>query len=266
MNQSQNNKLMQWLAESKGYIQLPPRLAAAYGDGKALVTEDAFGANDRLQAILQVLEGRNLGNMIDLGGHSGFFSLSLVDAGLARTSVVCDLDEKALEAGRLMAAELGIDQEVRFVKQGIDIEFMRSMQAYDTILNLNLIHHAGSLFDVDEVRKVGWEQYAQTTLECMRKKCKTALFGIGIKRNKPVHLSTSRDQLASTIEGIAAKAGWAVRYSANVQDIAALGAERANGAYKHKGIADKLRHWLPRKLRGGPEGSKRDLYHLYILE
>ncbi len=266
MSQKQNSKLLQWFAESKGYIQLPPRLAKAYGGGKALETEDAFGANDRLRAIMQVLEGRNLGNMVDLGGHSGFFSLSLVDGGIAETSIVYDLDDKALEAGRLMAIELGIEQKVSFVKQGIDIEFMKTMPAYDTILNLNLIHHAGSLFDVEEVREVGWEQYAQMTLDCMRCKSKTALFGVGIKKNKPVHLSTRRDQLASAIEEIAAKAGWTVRYSANVQDILALGAERANGAYKRNGIADKMRDLVPRKLRGGPKGSKRDRYHLYILE
>ena len=265
MNSQDKHKLQDWVAESKGYLRLPPRLAESYGFGKASEAEDAFGGDDRLRAIAHVQNGSSLGNMIDLGGHSGFFSLSLVDAGLAESSVVYDVSDRALDAGRLMARELGIERKVTFVKTAIDLEFIRNMPAYDTILSLNLAHHAGALYDVEKVCELGWEGYVEQTLAAMRTKCRTAVFGVGIKGGKPVHVSTDRKRLAASIEDMAVAAGFDVRYSANVQDIHERGAAEAEGAYKRKGFIDDLLSRFP-GLPGAPKRTKRRLYYIYVLK
>ena len=146
------------------YTRLPSRLEEMYPDIAALQKQDKTGVLDRLEAIRFTLGNRDLGSVIDLGGNSGYFCLSLIDAGMISKATVYDMAGDALAAGRLMAQEMGIGDRITFVKQRIDFDFLRSLPCVDSIFCLYLLHHAGTLFDTERVRRDGWERYAEDWL------------------------------------------------------------------------------------------------------
>src|SRR5262245_58726943 len=171
-----NSVLADLLTPMNGYARVPRRLEKSYPE--IALKDDKKHVVDRLRAIEEVLARQTLGRMVDLGGNVGYFSLSLIDDGMASTSTVYDVNSKALAAGRLMADALGFRDEIAFVKRKLDLRFIRSMAPVDTIICLNLIHHAGVGFDVEEVRRLGWEEYARQWLEHFRAKSRIAILGV----------------------------------------------------------------------------------------
>src|SRR5262245_32225108 len=172
-----------YLERLSAYSYLPARLQRL----QSIAQEDVLGVTDKFAAIRHVLETKTLGNMVDLGGNSGYFSLSLIDVGMAARSVVYDLNDCALLAGRAMAEAFAIDDKVEFIKQKVDLSFVRSMPSIDTVVCLNLLHHAGTTFDLEEVARAGWEDYMGRWLEELRSKCRFAIIGLGFKSQKPRH-------------------------------------------------------------------------------
>jgi hypothetical protein len=262
--------------------RLPSRLAQLHPGLSALQREDSFGCLERLRAIELVLGGRQLGEAIDLGGNSGFFCLSLIHAGMMTKATVYDLSLNALSAGQTLARQLGIADKIAFVEQAIDLDFIRSLPSVDTILCLNLLHHAGSKFDVTQVNRAGWGRYAELWLDTMRRKCQQAIISIDLAPlgnwDAPHQMRPVR--FAQLAEGV----GWSVLYHANVGDIQASGVERANradlvlsppvqSALAHRArrivkLTNFKRQWnfLKRSVGAKNNRSKRGEFHLYILQ
>lgn len=248
------------------YSRLPYKLKRAEVQEKP----DVFGAEDRLAAIKHVLHGEQLGVMADLGGNSGYFSLSLLDAGMATKATIYDLGRKELEIGRVMAQKLGVDEKIEFVEQAISLDFLRSMPSVDTMICLNLIHHSGSVFDLEAVQSQGWGHYASEWLEASRARADFLIFGVGFKGlDKPAHWGTPLEKRARELYQRAERAGWKVMYDANVEDIHRLGVAEANGL---RTLKDTAARRLARRVKTLPvirqivgSNSKRDKYHLYLM-
>lgn len=258
------------LATLCAYSRLPDRLKDMLGEQGITDVEDEFGVEDRLRAIKSVLKGAPLNDVIDLGGNAGFYCLTFADAGMLSHSTVIDLDRKALDAGQKMAAYMGLQDKVDFKEQRVDLDFVQSLPQVHTIICLNLIHHAGVLFDGPIVAEVGWDEYARRWLSEFRKKSKLLIFGVGLKGQKPVHWDIPAVERAGRIVDIAKQSGWTVIYDANVQDIARLGVAAANGArigksHTKERMANILRR-LPVLRRMVPDNSgKTHKYHLFIM-
>ena len=258
-----------------GYAQLPPRLASAYG-----AAGDKYGNRERLDAILTVLVGRDLGQITDIGGNAGYFSLSLVDAGVARGAVVYEVSPAAIAIGRDLAARMNLADRVRFVECAADLDFVRRLPVSGTIICLNLLHHAGHRFDIDLVAQRGWEPYAQDWLAAMRGKCVHAIFGIGFENTKPKHWQAEQARRPAALAKIIQASGWSILYDANVSDIRRLGVEAANGRFTSGGerlqaepepsVIDLLRKKASRltglNLRRPGTFDKLSRYHIYILQ
>lgn len=219
------------------------------------------------------------GRAIDLGGNSGYFSLSLIDEGLISQSTVYDTDIRVLEAGEQMASMMGLSKKVRFVEQAVSLNWLRGVDPVDTVIDLNLIHHAGTLYDIDEVREQGFEAYARAWLSQIRRISKFCAFGLGYKGTKPRNWDVQNKDRPVAIIDIS-PAGWKVLYEANVQDIADFGFERANGLWsilpskyhRRKGAlwtkASSLfssKVGKGRQHGAGESRSKRGSYHLLLL-
>lgn len=222
------------------------------------------------------------GGAIDLGGNSGFFSLSLVAEGLLTESTVYDANPAALEAGRQMAEMMGLSDKVRFVEQQISLEWLRSLEPVDTVICLNLIHHAGAVFDIVEVNGRGWQLYANDWLSELRRISKRCIFGVRFKGSKPVNWDVNKQDRPRVMLQMAKAQGWNPLYDANVQDIADFGVQRASGLRSsgavsmisdHKVVA-KLLTWINKLMRKWKKAglvkekpiSKLNKYHLFILE
>lgn len=189
---------------------------------------DVFGVNDRLDVISKYLSVRG-GTAIDIGGNSGFYSLSLVDAGLLSSSVVYDTDVNALEAGRQMATMLGLSDKVKFVEKEITLENLKTVEPVDIVICLNLIHHSGKIFDIEEVAKLGWGEYSERWLSELKRISKVSILGLGFKSKKPVNWNVEKHKRPRIFKKMIIRQGWNVAYDANVQDIHIYGIEKANG-------------------------------------
>lgn len=259
------------------YAQTPLGLARADSANE----RDKYGNVPRLRAIQTAWSGRRLGKITDLGGHAGFFSLTLVGDGLAEESTIYDVSEDALIKGRQFAKEMRLSERARFVQQSVDIEFLKQMQPTETIICLNLLHHAGDKFDSDLVSKQGWARYALDWLATMRSKARQAAFGVGFENTKPKYWDTPVATRPAALASIIRSAGWSITYDANVGDLETLGFQVANGRFTTGGaqliaepsrsLSDRIRKKVARltglNVRPVPINfEKKSRYHLYILE
>jgi hypothetical protein len=257
-------------ATLKGYTRAPARLRA--GQPSLAQAPDIFGADDRLRAIQAHFEGRpRFETAVDLGGHSGFFSLSLADLGMVGRSTVYDLNADALAAGRSMASDMGLSERVTYVQQAVSLPFLQALGRCDLVICLNLLHHAGARFDEDDVRRRGWDAYLAECLAIFRAKAAAALIGFGFKTSRPLYWDVEKPNRPQRVFDVAVGAGWRVAYDANVDDIHSRGVRDANGLRtsrrKAKTRARIVTDKVVSKLRGrGNDPSKRHNYHLYILE
>lgn len=241
---------------------------------------DKYASNMRLEAILSILKGNELGHIIDLGGNSGFFCLSIVDAGLAKSGDVYDFSSTAITAGREMAQAMELHGNVCHHEKYVDLQFLKSLKPVDTIICLNLLHHAGTAFDKDAVQSIGWGAYAGEWLAAMRNRARIGIFGVGFEPRKPANWDVPHPDRPATLAHIAESAGWSICYDASVEDLCTLGIEAANGRYS-KGGAKLAREQAPtfgRRIvkrvakRAGlqfarpKQVGKLARYHLYILE
>jgi len=231
--------------------------------------EDEFGSRSRLKAITETLGNTALGEVYDLGGNAGYFSLELCGQGLAKRATVFDTSEELLELGRQMANATSLGDQVHFLNQPIDLDFIKTMPAVDTVICLNLLHHAGILFDVETVRKMGWETYLYHCLVAFQQKCNVLIFGVGLKGKKPTNWPIAPFRRARKIVSVAERAGWAVVYDANVLEIARLGVRKADNSrkkFRFKELVNGLSESTPlvARLKNKSSGKLGD-YHLYIL-
>lgn len=260
------------------YAQLPPRLAET-AEAPAV---DKYGNRERLDAILATLNGRDLGEIADIGGNAGYFCLSLVDAGAARRATVYDLSRDAIATGRELARRMDLDQRVRFVEQAADLAFLESLQPVDTLICLNFLHHAGASYDQDLVQRIGWADYARRWLAAMRAKARIGIAGISFEPAKPVNWDVAPANRAAAFADLIEEAGWSILYGANVADLRSGGIEAANGRYREvplpvepppsprRRLAKKAARLTGlkslRALAGKSPVDRLRRYHLFILE
>lgn len=264
-----NKELMVKFSKQGQYCRFPDSLKMNLEIPFEQDKVDVFGVNDRWRAIKKVTKDFQLGNIIDLGGHSGYFSLSAIDCGLAKSAQVYDINVGALEVGRLMADEMGISDKIQFIEQSINLDYITKMHSGDTVFCLNLLHHAGVLFDIAEVTKNGWEIYAKTWLEEFRKRFKYAIIGVGFKATKPREWSISDYEKPGRFVRLLKEADWNVIYDANIQDIHTFGILLANKLRRNPYMNRVLmlsqsgRNFIPGFAK---KKNKRYKYYIYILE
>jgi hypothetical protein len=146
------------------------------------------------------------------------------------------------------------------------------MGPVDSLLCLNLLHHAGSLFDNEIVLRDGWEPYASEWLTVLRKKCRLAVLSIGFKgSSKPVRWNVSRPLRPLRFIEIATRAGWSVKYDANADDIQKFGVNKAAGRETRNALIATIRYRLKKLHNSYAADSrkkllKRQYYHLFVLE
>jgi hypothetical protein len=268
----ESGQVLKEALKASAYMQLPDRLRKLQPRLSDFQQADVFGVRERLDAIVKILNGRDLGKIADLGGYSGFFSMSLVDAGLAKAAIVYDINAETLRAGQIVAEQMQLQDKVRFVEQPVSLDFVKQMDSVDSVLCLNLLHHAGSLFDNEIVRRDGWESYANEWLAVLRNKCRFAVLSIGFKGNsKPVCWNVSRPLRPRRFIEIARRAGWSVTYDANADDIQKFGVDKAAGRDTRSALVATFRYRLKKlhnsyALDSGRKSRKRQYYHLFVLE
>lgn len=254
------------LRRTSGYFQLPDFVARTLDIETPGPGGDAFGVRDRWDVIRRFLESVTVGSIVDLGGHTGFLSVSALNAGLAQTARVYDVDSNALRAGEACAKLMGIEDRIQFVRNPVTLEFVERMPRVDCVFCLNLIHHAGSLFDVDHVASMGWEAYARRFVKALRGRSNVAVLGIGFKgRAKPPNWHAAYFDRPAEFRSMVLQSGWRIEYSANVADIGFPGRRLADGL-RDRPLANRFMHRIDRWLAHVREDrTKKSRYHIYLL-
>ena len=198
---------------------------------------DQFGMEDRLNAILEIIGKFSLtfDSINDLGGNCGFFSLSLLELFKDVSSTVYDKNASFLKIGEEFAEGMELKNRIDFIEKSLNLAFIENELPYaDMTLCLNLIHHAGYLFDSDFVSEKGWGSYSSEWLNQMQKKTRILVLGVGFKESLPMYwIKPTRllqfDSRPLQFLNIAKSTGWKLLYEANVADIRRYGVSIAQG-------------------------------------
>jgi len=269
-------EIVEDLENLKNYSWLPKRIEGQLSTKTEDYKKDEFGVKPRLDLIKNKLLNLNVKDIVDLGGNSGFFSLELLDGKIITSSSVYDVDEDVLNFGKKIADQMQLESFIKFIKKSVSLNNLNEYPNADAVLCLNLIHHAGVLFDVDLVKKMGWSKYSLEFLKRLRKKYKYAVLGVGFKASKPTNWSVPDPLRPVFLADIIRKSGWEITYDANINDLKSLGEGGACGKRTKKTfmirLAEAIYYVLGYKLAKilfnvfkDKNLPKIDKYHIYIL-
>lgn len=258
--------LLNSLDGTTGYCQLPAGLAARAGVLREQKRQDVFGNATRWDVTKYYMRREGIRSCIDLGGHSGFFSLSALESNVADSAKVYDLNPAALKAGQRIADSIGILDRIEFIEKSISIDSVNEIPNADCVFCLNLLHHAGSLFDIDIVKREGWGWYAKAWMQALRRKARFAVIGLGFKGyGKPAYWDVNHHQRPKAFRKIADSCDWNIDYCGNIADIELVGMRFSNHI-REKVTVNRLCDALHKRLRSFQSiPRKTHKYYLYVL-
>ncbi|MBM4020262.1 MAG: class I SAM-dependent methyltransferase [Planctomycetes bacterium] len=270
------DEMIEELRNFNSYVWLPTRVETQLQIKTEDFKQDRFGARSRLNLIRNTLSGLKVGKVVDLAGHSGYFSLELLDAGTVSESVVYDINDEVLRFGERLAMRMDLQDAIKFVKKDLRLDNIADLPDADLALCLNLIHHAGTLFDRDAVATLGWGKYATQYLSVLRTKYRYAIVGVGFKSRHPASWPVFKPLRPLYFCDIIAKSGWRLIYDANIYDLATFGEEEASGLRTRRSARIRLAQLMSAivghrasnavydRFRK-PHASKLNKYHIFIL-
>ncbi len=193
------------------YVRMPRVLEDKLGIKDS--SEDVFGIEVRYTVIRDFLKSHQpVDRLIDIGGNCGYFALSLLAEGLVKEAVVYDVVPDVLEFGRKVAAEMDLSDRCSFINKGVSLDLLEELPEADVIICQYLIHHAGSLFDIEQVKKLGWEEYASQFLSKLSLKYKLGIIANAYKGTKPANWNIAECKRLDRFRNILKKSGWTIRF------------------------------------------------------
>lgn len=204
--------------QTTGYTRFPKRIRLKIPDITKYEIEDRYGIEARLEAIKKYFPKKNIGTIQDLGGNSGFFAQSLIDEKYATKAVIYDSEflKNIFKTGKWMAKILNIEKKIHFTKKKITFHFIKNMPASETIICMNLLHHAGNLFDKSLVKRIGFNNYLQKAIQSFRKKANKLILSLACDFNLS---KKDRQQEQKKINLMLIQNGWKVLCSTNVYSL-----------------------------------------------
>lgn len=202
------------------YQQIPAfvraRLPAAFGEYGSRQLELDAPRYRFLDAHLP-LEGLSV---LEVGASLGYFGLSLAHDHGCRYVGYEPITAYAAAAS-LLSEAAGVAHLCRFHASAVALADIPSLPSADLIIELNVLHHGGSVFDADAARRLGgWEQYAVERLRRFRVKGRYLFFQTGNVADS-ASLFPTEDAL-STVAGLLSRAGWRTRVVGVIADLHAL--------------------------------------------
>ena len=207
------------------YQNLPISLLSKYG-------YDLIGEYEPEQLSLDASRLKFLEKHIDLqglkvteiGSNLGFFCLQLAET---HQAVVTGFEpiESYARASTLMAGLLSLPkQNYQFISSGVTLSDISFISNCDLVIELNVMHHAGSLFDCEVVENSGgWMQYATKRLAAIREKAKYLYFQTGnMKNGEPLFASENSIEVVAEVLG---NSGWSVDAIGMLKDLSAQNLE-----------------------------------------
>lgn len=153
----------------------------------------------------------------EFGSNLGYFCLSLAQDFHCTVNGFEPIEEYA-RAANAMAQLLDLDSVANFEGRGVLLSDIDKIPECDLLIELNVLHHAGAVFDIAEASGC-WDQYAIERLSRMRARAKTLFFQTG-NMCKGEALFSSVDVVSHMVE-ILSKAGWTIKVVGMISDLTA---------------------------------------------
>lgn len=153
----------------------------------------------------------------EIGSNLGYFCLRLAHDFSCRT-VGFEPMSSYVTAASAMAAMSDLDRVCNFRQEPVNLDDIQNLAEVDMLIELNVLHHAGVIFDVDAVSQSGgWRTYAVERLALLRERAKSLLFQTGNTANSRTLFPTV--EAAEFIDGLLREAGWQIKAIGAVSDI-----------------------------------------------
>ena len=149
------------------YQELPPAVLRRCPDAAQIGYEnDAHIPSDgpRYRWLKDNIDIAGLA-VTEIGANIGYFALSAVDSG-ARSVHAYEPVAAFSEACAVLAEICCFEDRLVSINDGLTLGAVEALPEVDLVIMLNVLHHAGTVFDQDKViGKGGWRAYARDYLE-----------------------------------------------------------------------------------------------------
>ena len=174
---------------------------------------------ERLEFLTRNLDCNNL-SVIEIGSNMGYFCLTLSHKYGCNTTGFEPLSDYA-HAANLMARVGKISKNCKFTDVAISLNDIKDLPSANLYMELNVLHHAGAVFDRKEVTNAGgWRNYACARLSAIRKKADKLLFQTGNVANGQSLFPT--EDAVSYMKNLLEEAGWNVNKVGTIHDLEVL--------------------------------------------
>jgi hypothetical protein len=118
-------------------------------------------------------------SILEIGGNLGYICLRLVQE-LGVRATCLEPIEDYVRISNFLAQQFGLERLYQARQVFVLWDNLAQLPESDVVINLNVIHHAGRVFDNDVVAKLGgWAAYAQSYLEKLSAKSRYLFFQTG---------------------------------------------------------------------------------------
>lgn len=147
--------------------------------------------------------------IVEYGSNLGYFCLSLAQNFKSKIIGYEPLKEYC-KCSKIISQLMGVEKKVKFYNKTININDIYKLDKADLLIELNVLHHAGSIFDKNRVKEnTNWEEYALERLTIIRKKYKKFFFQTGNMLNQKALFPSETS--AKYIYKLLKKTGWKVK-------------------------------------------------------
>lgn len=198
------------------YVRLPERL------NKELELQDLTdvkGNKARYTYIKNFLKNKEIEGAIDIGGFTGYFSLSLLDDNIIRKAEVYDINSEKLNFGRKVSKYMELGDKIEFKEKKLTLDTIDNLPNGDLIVCQNVLHHAGDYFDKRLVAEMGWEDYFHTFISKLSRKFDIGVISIGLLTEKPKYWGVPKRKRRERLKSILESTEWKVEHSSNVKEL-----------------------------------------------
>jgi hypothetical protein len=147
-------------------------------------------------------------SVLEIGGNLGYLCLRLVqELGLRATCL--EPIEDYVRISNLLARGFGLEHLYQSRRAFVLWDNIDELPQADVVINLNVIHHAGRVFDCDVVARLGgWTAYAQSYLEKLAHRGRYLFFQTG--NTWPAKRLFENTEAPEFLAGILGRSGWRV--------------------------------------------------------
>lgn len=202
------------------YQQLPDFLIEAYGI-KAPVDENWRGDGSRWGYMMARMNFADQ-HVVDIGANTGYFSLNLARLGTVKKVTACEPNSKNALFISEIAKAFSFDN-LSLHRELVTMATLKDLPVSDTVLLLNVLHHAGHDFDHEFVRRrEDLFKYIVEYLRILRQRTGRLVFQMGFNwggdKSEPVVAVPNNVGKVRYVADALGIAGWQVQSVALVVD------------------------------------------------